>query len=647
MSVVFVASVSAVRFEQAGSSPAGGGFEAGYEDDFSRIMEQSRQNREDLGRAAERNRRELRQARRELDDELKSRRRDLDESLGGARGRAGDDETRGSEEGGETTDEAAAAEAAREDRAREERRRLRKGRAFGEDRAGDQAALAGLVVAGAMLPEGFKGRLGAALMASDSSKNAVNGYLLTGGGRGTGLMKSTLEKLGSLGGGWKLDEEALPELGNLFVKSGVPGERAAELVDQLSRKELTLGNVLMTVAKADDLAARAASEAGLDSPGGFTASAGGLNNLAQFLSSLGMSTEAVKAVTSELAPGQTFSSYDLRDILTRNGRDVLTPLLAAGDMTALTEALRGMGADDSLLGGLRALLSQTRGGATLDDLLGLMAFSEQPGGLGGLETEPQKIAADVRSLLSQTSKDGELAKTPLFNEIILKLTLLGDRETSDDFGELSPALQALRGGLSALRDGSGAARDGGAGGGGGGGRKSGQDREERLMAMRGIESGTVGRGLEQPRFQSALSSEAAGYASETVARQVGRKMAYSARRGVRRLRMDLAPESLGRLDVELKVENSKLTAFIKADTLEAYEALEKEMGSLKTAMREAGLELALTLSYQGGQSQGQLFARSGFRRGSDSDGEGSQTGRAPDEEDPGEAGGRGHIDMVV
>jgi hypothetical protein len=75
--------------------------------------------------------------------------------------------------------------------------------------------------------------------------------------------------------------------------------------------------------------------------------------------------------------------------------------------------------------------------------------------------------------------------------------------------------------------------------------------------------------------------------------------------------MDLDPESLGRLDVELKVKGEKLTAHIRAETLEAYEALEKEISSLKESLGQAGLELALTLSFDGQKEEDRSFTRSG------------------------------------
>jgi hypothetical protein len=588
---MLVVSVNAINIEQTETIISRDTFETGYEDDFERILRESERSRAELARQRERAAEELIQARNEFNDELKTRRDEVKSELKKARQLTADIEERIASE--ELT------ESAKENQPED-------GRAFGADRVHAGAALTAVVIAGSVLPPSFRGQIGTSLMASGKKQNAVNGYLLSGGGRGTQILKETLEKLTALGSGWSLSKEALGDLGKIFVDSGVDPESARGLITKLSQGDLSLENVLMAVGKADELAGSGfMGEAAVTA---LTASPAGLNNLAQFLSSLGLSTEAVKAVTSDLAPGQSFSSFDLRAILSKGGDEILAPLLTDGDLPSLVTALRGLGADESTINNLSVLISQSQGGATLEDLLGLLAFSEQP---RGLSVSPQTAVKDIQILLTQTSKDSELTRMPVFNEIMLKLTLLGDREMADDFSALSPALQALRGGLSVLRDGQGA----GAGGQGGGQQSADKRREERLMALNGINSETVGRGLESPRFQSAAAGQGGGYAAETLARQISQKLIYTVSRGFHRLRMDLAPESLGRLDVELKVKDDKLTAFIKADSLEAYEALEQEMSSLKSALREAGLTLSLTLSYdgQGGREGGQMMARSGYR----------------------------------
>jgi hypothetical protein len=254
------------------------------------------------------------------------------------------------------------------------------------------------------------------------------------------------------------------------------------------------------------------------------------------------------------------------------------------------------------------MLEANQGRANLSDLLGLLAFSEQP---GPVTSDPAMVASQIQTLLSKTSVDGELVKAPIFNEIVMKMTLLGDRQITEEFTELSPALQALRGGVAVWREGQG----NGDFERGGGGQRQNREREERLMAQNGLKSQTLGWGIDGTSFDSTMNKEMAGYAGETLARQISQKLIYSARRGVHRLRMNLDPESLGHLDVELKVKGDKLTANIKAESLEAYEALEKELSSLKESLSQAGLELEMTLSYDGDESGGQAMARSGYGQG--------------------------------
>jgi hypothetical protein len=588
--------INTMRIEQTEFSYPSDNFEVGYEGDFERVLERSKQNREALAGELEKNRQELREARKELEEGLRSRREDIEAEFK-KKSRLEQDYRKEQEKIAQGQEE-------------EEK----KAEKFAAERVSRRTALASLVAAGNGLPTGFKSQIGTSLMASGQAENGLNGYLLTGGGRPTSFLKGTLEKLGSLGQSWKLDKEALPELQNLFLESGVPSEEAQSLIGALSQTNLTLDDVLRTVGKADVLAAQNGGGTYQDL---LTTTPGGLNNLGQFLASLGLSSEVVQAVTS-MSPGQTLVSSDLKSILLQEGggEEVLAPYLTSGNLTSLYEALKSMGAGSSTLGQLTDFISVNQGQANLNDLLGLLAFSEQP---GPVASDPQKVAEQIQNLLSQTSTDSELVKAPVFNEIVLKMTLLGDRQISDDFMEMSPALQALRGGLSVWREGQNSQS--------GGFEQSGEkerNREERLMAQRGLTSQTLSRGLEQPLFESTLSSlaalseETAGYAGETLARQISQKLVYSARRGIHRLKMNLSPESLGQLDVELKVKGEKLTAYIKAESLEAYEALEKEMSGLKESLSQAGLQLEMTLSYDGDSGQGQAMARSGYGQGQNS-----------------------------
>jgi flagellar hook-length control protein FliK len=501
---------------------------------------------------------------------------------------------------------------------------------FKADRPDKAASLNAVTVAGALLPTNFKNQLGASLISSGNSKNGLNSWLLTGGGRPTELLEKTLESLGGIGSMYNLEQTALGDLKNIFLESGLDQEQASELIAGLTGAELTLDKVLLAVRQADDIAA---SQSG-QSVNFLTANSAGLNSFGQYLMSLGLSTETVKAVTSSLTPGESFSSSDLRALLSESG-EIFNSATAQGNLSSLFAAFKAMGADQASLSQLYSFLGQSQGQASLDDLLGFMSFLEQP---SPNVASPEKSAANIQKLLAQTSQNGELVKTPLFNEIVLKLAALGDKAIDSDFNELSPALQALRGGLSNLREQQ-------SGNFSQGGRNSGSEREERLMNISGINSETVGRGLGDPIFQSTLEA-AGGYASETLSKQIEQKLIYSLRRGIHRLKMDLEPESLGRLDVELKVVGDKLTAYIKADTLEAYEALEQQMSSLKQSLLSAGLELTMTLSYDGGQ--GRSYARSNSKSSSTGGQDGDQSEQQSSEQQSAQSSESGRLlDKVV
>lgn len=588
-----VMSIAAASLEFTTVTLPADSFEIGAADDFERYLERAEAAKQEVSREARRFDEALSEARKELAEDLKSRRERLDQEL--KRARRQEDEL----------EEADKAEA--DDKADEEAQK------FKAVRPGRQATMKAVFIAGSYLPFGFKSQLQTSLLATGKPESALNGWLVGGGGSSAGLLKAALESLGSLGSRFKLDKEGLDDLATIFRDSGLDEEKNAELIAGLASGPMNLDRVLLTVSKAESYLAEAKALAELEgttetAQGGLTATADGLNSLGQFLASLGISTEMVKAVTSAVGPGESLTSAGLAAILTGEGGDeLLAPCLADGDLSSLVGALKSMGLDQRGMEGLNVLMGQE--GANLGDLLGLLAFLETP---EPLSANPAKAAADVQRLLTRTSQEGALVKEPLFNEIILKLANLGDRELSDDFAELSPALQALRGGL-------GTASQGDPIGGHGGGKSGsgdGRERQERHLAAMGLGGETAAsRAAGDGLFQSAMAGQTAGGSmGEAIARQLEQKLVYSLRRGVHRLKMSLSPENLGHLNIELKVKDDKLVAYIKADSEEAYSALEGEMGALKDALAAEGLELAMTLSYEGEDRSRQSLTRTGYGR---------------------------------
>ncbi|MDR0620348.1 MAG: hypothetical protein LBJ61_00475, partial [Deltaproteobacteria bacterium] len=192
--------INAVTIERTEITVPAENFEVGYNDNFESLLERSRRNREAAGEELARNREELKEARRQLEEGLRTKREDLDAEL--KKASAEYQEYLKELEKTERGEKAAEAEAA-------------KAESFGAERVHKRTALAAVVLAGTGLPGGFKNQVGTSLMASGKKEDALNGYLLTGGGRPTSFLKGTLERLGSLGQSWKLDKDALPELGNL------------------------------------------------------------------------------------------------------------------------------------------------------------------------------------------------------------------------------------------------------------------------------------------------------------------------------------------------------------------------------------------------------------------------------------------------
>ncbi|MDR1395039.1 MAG: flagellar hook-length control protein FliK [Deltaproteobacteria bacterium] len=467
-----------------------------------------------------------------------------------------------------------------------------------------------------LLPQNVQTQISQSLMGSGQLDKGLRGLELSGNERPTKLLKNLLENIKGEGSLWSLDRECLPALGRIMLSSGAATETVSEIMAKLSKGPLTLDRVLKAVSQVEgDLSMASLNalpgegEAGaedlfalmgqnLQPNSSLTVTDEGLGALGQYFLSLGLSAEAVKAVTSQFQAGESFSDQSLRNLL-NNLDEPLAPCLNDGDTNSLLLALSSMGAKNENLTMFSQYLIQAPD-AKLEDLLGFLAVLNQP--------QPQlngsNLVQDVQSLINGSNKEAELAKTPVFNEIIMKLAALGDREISDDFRELSPALQALRGGITGLKNSDGQNFSGQ-------NNQHNREQEKERLYMSEARTPLVSMGLEGSGFSQALASEFGGYGGrESLARQLENKLIYSARKGVHRLKMDLDPESLGRLDVELKVKNDKLTAHIRAETAEAYEALEKEISTLKASLKEAGLEMNLTLSFDGQAESERHFARS-------------------------------------
>ncbi|MDR1164903.1 MAG: flagellar hook-length control protein FliK [Deltaproteobacteria bacterium] len=491
---------------------------------------------------------------------------------------------------------------------------------FKADRARGQGLAYARIQAETLLPGGFRRRVSQELLLSGNMENALSGLYLGDATAAAGVLKDALEGVDGNLALFTLGEGAYPALANILAQSGVDGEKIAGF--------LSPGGVAAEIKATDLLKFLATQESGasLDgqSLGDMTATSEGLNNLGQFLLGLGFSPETIKAVTSGASPGSILPASSLRDLITAAaGAENLSPLITEGDLSFLALALQSMGAGEEAVNGINLLLKGSGGELSLGGLLDFLATLDKP-----RTANPQEMAADIQTVLRELKSQEEIGRPILFNEVIIKLSLLGDREMDRNFYELSPALQALRGGVSALRDGA-------AGGNGdfsqGGGQRDGESRRER-EERRALAGASGALSMASPlsgATGASLYDEVAGYGGgETLARQLKEKLVYGARAGIRRLKMSLNPESLGRLDVELRVKGNKLTANVKAESLEAYNALEKEVAALREALGEEGLELKLTLSFSGENPRREFFAGGGDGLSGDGPEESADMGEA-------------------
>ena len=461
---------------------------------------------------------------------------------------------------------------------------------FGWGRQGAADAAESLDLATAGLPSSYRKQLGVGLMAMGQSGLAA-GSMLTGASmmNCSSSAEALREVFGSLGAArahLKLDRGVLGDLGRILSDSGLNDEEVDGFLSGVAGGSLTIDDIYARLEKLD-----LQSE---NRKKGLTATEGGLAALGQFLSGLGASPETVAGVVSGFMAGDQITVADLRHVLNAGGDDGLTaPCLTETDIHNLASMLKSMGAGQNSLKSLSQMLAQNNGQTTMDDVLNF---------LEGLENTPAKTVTGqelklVKNILDNISREQELVKLPVFDETLLKLQALGDREIDEDFMRLSPALQALRGGIS------GAGQNAAFGGHGGHHGQNGQggqrDRDGRESKEQLRQTVYAANSDSTPASAAEAVETVQSYGGqESLARQISQKIAYSHRRGVHRLKMNLNPVDMGRLDIELKVQGDQLVAHIRAENRETYEALAGEIESLKTALAESGLEIShLTLAF--------------------------------------------------
>ncbi len=445
------------------------------------------------------------------------------------------------------------------------------------------------------LPASYKKQIGLGLLAmgrQGSSPDSMQSGASLMDCRSSGdALKGLFSSLGAERPFLKLGKEALPALGQILSDSGLDDERLNAVMSELAAGSLTLDQVFHKLEKLD--------LSGSGYGRGLTATEDGLQALGQFFGSLGASAEIVAAVTSSFKPGEKITASALRQIIGSGDDGFLAPTLSEADVDNLANMLRSMGAGQKSLNSLANLLSQSQGRMSVNSF---MDFIE------GMENAPLKQAGSqelalIKTIMANISREQELAKTPVFNETLAKLQALGDQEIDDEFVRLSPALQALKGGITASQI---AAPNGQPGQNGQNGRHN--DRDSRENYRQALATAAAGETTPAAAQETVATMQSYG-GQESLARQISQKLLYSHRRGIHRLKMNLNPADLGQLDIELKVSGDQLVAHIRTKNREAFEALSGEIEALKDSLADSGLNINnLTLAYDDAQTGQSEFA---------------------------------------
>jgi len=375
-------------------------------------------------------------------------------------------------------------------------------------------------------------------------------------------LEAQVENLGLPLNSLKLNPKDLGKLRRILEDSGLKEERVNELMERLGRDSLTMDHVLAVLhsEKADQKSGLVLTEKALPF-------------LGRFLQDLGLGAEKVKEILAGLEPGQSFGPEKLRQILLAQGRTNLKGMtLAKADLENLNDLLKSLGVAEKHLKNFWTTLSQTNGRMSMEGLLGFLKSVERPDSL--TQDQIQNIKAVVQNLILENSLNARV----YFNHTLALIQSLGDRDTEAEATSRNPAVQVLRGGTEAARAvmrGSGdlgqSFSNGAETGGGSGalGEKSGA-------------GSSTSRAVE-PGLPSRLS--------ESVLRQVTEKMVYLFRNNQHRLRVNLEPPELGRINLSLTMRNNAVRGSIITENAAVKEALEAQLVQLRENLAQQGLHL--------------------------------------------------------
>lgn len=452
-----------------------------------------------------------------------------------------------------------------------------------------EEAQSGLEFLEAALPNTYKKQLGLEVLSRPGAapSSLKLGAELMDCATGGQALKGVLASLGGERSVLKLDKEALPELTALLEESGLEQSDISDLIGDLMASDMDIDQLFYQLEKYD-----LSGSAG----GGLKATATGLSSMAQFFKSLGASPETVSRLTSSFELGQSVTAEALQQIVGDDPQ--LSTNISQGDMESLRTFLRSMGASQQDLRSLANLFQQNGGQMSLNELFGFIENMRS----APAEALTDKQLERVKNILNKISREQELAKTPVFDETLTKLQMLGDQEIDGEFMKMSPALQALRGGLTAqsLNNSFG----------GYSGQNGHNSQEEQAQEhYRQVLHATNSESTPTAAIDTVETAQSYG-GQETLARQISQKIIYSHRRGLHRLKMNLNPANLGQVDIELKVEGERLTAHLRLENRDSFQAVAEDIESLKQALTDSGIELAnITVALDDSSSGATEFAQ--------------------------------------
>ncbi|MBW2140067.1 MAG: flagellar hook-length control protein FliK [Deltaproteobacteria bacterium] len=233
-----------------------------------------------------------------------------------------------------------------------------------------------------------------------------------------------------------MDPEDLPFLIKAFKESGFSQEQIDIIIKRLSEGPLTMDRII------------AAINSNLkENPASMILSESSLPFLGRFLMELGLGAEKVKDILSDLGGGRKFGSETLRGLLLENGQVNLKELsLANVNLNNLKDFLNSVGVQPKDIQNIVSQIEATQGRISFEGFLNVFKSLERPELLS--PDQMKYLQTMVQNLRLKQS----LRIQPKFNRIATLLQSIGDNQIdSQTLVRNSPAMEILRAGTASAR----------------------------------------------------------------------------------------------------------------------------------------------------------------------------------------------------